>query len=502
VLLSDIVAYKARGMPDQPALVFGGRSTTYAQLLERIHRVANAFGAVVERGDRVAILAENCPEYVECYYGIPKAGIALTLINYRLHPREMAWILQNSGARVLIVEPPYLDAIKGVRADIPGVERFVVIGDDYENMVQAAPSSEPDVGTEDTDLAWLLYTSGTTGLPKGAMLTHRNLVTAVANSCIAWSTAEMTAVFPFPLYHVAGYVVPIIHMVGGTLVLMRAYDPVGLLREVQDNRATDITGAPTMLNMLVQHPDFDRYDVSSVRRIGYGAAPMPAEVVRAVMAKFPAAEFQTGFGMTELGGNVMYFSDADHKRALVANPQLLTSVGKPMPLSTIRVVDDQLCDVGPNEIGELVIQGDQVTSGYWQNPEATKEAFAGGWFHSGDLAKLDEDGYLYIVDRKKDMIISGGENVYSREVEEVIYEHPAVAEVAVIGLPDMTWGENVTAVVTLRKGMEASEEELIEFCRARLASYKKPKAVFFVDELPKNPSGKILKRELRARYAG
>jgi acyl-CoA synthetase (AMP-forming)/AMP-acid ligase II len=316
-------------------------------------------------------------------------------------------------------------------------------------------------------------------------------------AAVATGGRDEVTLFPWPLCHVAGYVFPICHLTGTPVVLMRAYEPDSFLAHIARYRVTSASLAPTMMNMLLDNPKIDDYDLSSIRRLGYGAAPMPLEVLRRAMDRFPGAGFGTGFGMTELAGNVFSLPDEAHRAALAGDASVLQSVGQQMPLASVRIVDDDMNDVAVGEVGELVVWGDQVTMGYWGNPDATPEAFAGGWFHSGDLAKWDAAGNCYIVDRKKDMIITGGENVYSREVEEVLYKHPAVAEAAIVGEPDITWGENVVAVIQRRPGADASEDELIAFCKDNLASYKKPKRVVFVDELPRNAAGKILKRELR-----
>jgi acyl-CoA synthetase (AMP-forming)/AMP-acid ligase II len=348
-------------------------------------------------------------------------------------------------------------------------------------------------------MCWLLYTSGTTGLPKGAMLSHRNLMASVMNSMAGWEQfpGEEMNLFTFPLFHVAGYVMPMYHLRSQPMVLLRAFDPETLLKNVENYRVTNTAMAPTMLAMLLEDPKTDNYDLSSVRRFGYGASSMPAEVLRRARAKWPHIGFSTGFGMTELSGNVMFMGRADHERAAEEGLEILRSVGRQMPLARVRVVDENENDCPPDVAGEIVIKGDQVLTGYWRNPEATEKSFVDGWFHSGDVGRWDKEGYLYIVDRKKDMILTGGENVYPREVEEVLYEHPAVVEAAVVGSPDPKWGEKVVAVVCLREDGSATEAELIEFCRERIASYKKPKHVVFIDALPKNASGKVLKRELR-----
>ena len=508
MLLSDVPAIAAHHAPDRDAIRFEDRTITYAELRDRCWRLSNALIQLTEPGDRAAILAENCPEYVECYYGVPGAGLALTLLNYRLSARELAYIIGNAEPRVLFVEPKYLPTIREIRGQMPSVEQIVLIGggaaDDaiaYDAFVATGAPVEPTRKPREEDLCWLLYTSGTTGLPKGAMLSHRNLMAAVVNSMCAWDAGtDDVCLFTFPQFHVAGYVMPMYHLRTYPVVLLRSFDVETLLGSIEAHGITSTAMAPTMIAMLLEDPIGERFDLSSLRRIGYGASAMPAEVLKRARRRWPGVAFSTGFGMTELAGNVMFLSPADHDCAADQGLPILRSVGRQMPLARVRVVDDEGRDVGPDQPGEIVVKGDQVLMGYWKNPDATKGSFfEGGWFRSGDVGRWDADGYLYIVDRKKDMILTGGENVYPREVEEVLYEHPAVVEAAVVGAPDAKWGEKVVAVVCRRSDVEA--EELIAFCRARIASYKKPRHVVFIDALPKNASGKVLKRELRDRLA-
>jgi acyl-CoA synthetase (AMP-forming)/AMP-acid ligase II len=307
--------------------------------------------------------------------------------------------------------------------------------------------------------------------------------------------------FTFPQFHVAGYVMPLYHLRGYPVVLMRNFDPATLLAAVERHGCTNTAMAPTMVAMLLEDPNTDRYDLSSLRRLGYGASAMPAEVLRLARARWPNIGFSTGFGMTELSGNVMSLSKADHDRAAEAGLPILGSVGRQMPLARVRVVDDAGVDCPPGQPGEIWVKGDQVLTGYWRNPDATASSFHDGWFKTGDVGRWDEEGYLYIVDRKKDMILTGGENVYPREVEEVLYRHPAVVEAAVLGAPDPKWGEKVVAVVCVREGHEVTGADIIAFCREEIAGYKKPKHVIFIEALPKNASGKVLKRELRDQIA-
>jgi acyl-CoA synthetase (AMP-forming)/AMP-acid ligase II len=506
MLLSDIVRLNGRKMPDRVAVVAGDREVTFGELRDRAWQVANAMRELASPGDRIGILAENLPEYVECYYGVPAAGMALTFLNYRLHPREWTWILNNADASVLIVEEKFVDLIEPFLPEMASMRHIVVIGDgrgrpSFADVVGAASSDEPPRDVDEDSTAWLLYTSGTTGFPKGAMLTHRNLTVACIESVIEYEPQpDERNLVAFPLCHVSGYSVPLTHLRGGRVVLNPMFEPELWMQMVDKHQITGTAMAPTMLNMILMHPKVNEYSLASLRGIGYGAAAMPVEVLRTAIERFGPIVY-SGFGMTELGGNVLTFPKSAHVRAINGEEHLLASCGTPMCLADVKVVDDDMNECPPGVVGEIVIRGDQVLKGYFRNDEGTTKAFQGGWFHTGDMARRDEEGFFYIVDRMKDMIITGGENVYSREVEEALYTHPSVAEAAVVGLPDAVWGENVTAVVVLRPDTTATEAEIIATAKDRLAGYKKPKKVIFVEELPKTVSGKIIKRELRDRYA-
>jgi acyl-CoA synthetase (AMP-forming)/AMP-acid ligase II len=508
MLLSDVPVLAAHHAPDTPAIIFRDERITYGALRDRCWRLANALIAVTEPGDRVAILAENCPEYVDCYYGVPAAGLALTLLNYRLAPRELAYIIGDSAPRILVTEVKYLPAIKSIQDRIPSVERLLLIDGEAEEAISFAAfrdqgeAVEPSRRPNEDDLCWLLYTSGTTGLPKGAMLSHRNLVAGVLNSMTAWEIgAQEVCMFTFPMFHVAGYIMPMHHLRAFPVVLLRAFDPATLLATVREHGVTNTAMAPTMVAMLLEDPRTDDADIASLRRLSYGAAAMPGEVLRKARVRWPGIGFSTGFGLTELSGNVMTMGRVDHDRAAAADLEILRSVGRQMPLARVRVVDEAGQDTPPGVPGEILVKGDQVLSGYWRNPEATASSFTDGWFHTGDVGRWDADGYLYIVDRKKDMILTGGENVYPREVEEVLYRHPAVVDAAVIGAPDVKWGEMVVAVIVARAGHAVTGADLVAFCRTEIAGYKRPRRVAFIDVLPRNASGKVLKRELRDRIA-
>ena len=511
MLLGDIVRLNAAKTPDRVAVIDAKteRQLTFGTLNERMNRLANALSELARPGDRIGILAENIPEFVEAYYGVPDAGMALTFLNYRLNPKEWAWILNNAEAQVLIVQDKFLDQIRPQLDNMPTVQHVVVIDGvgeggftDYNDFVSSGAATRPEVVADEDDTAWLIYTSGTTGFPKGAMLTHRNLVVAALESVIEYlPVPDERALIAFPLCHVAGYAVTVNLLRGGMVVMMPAFEPELWMQIVERYGITGTTMAPTMMNMLLQHPKIDEYNLDSLTGIGYGAAAMPVEVLKAAIDRFGPIVY-SGFGMTELGGNVLTHPKEVHVRAVEGDEYLLAACGKPMCLAEVIVANENLDECPPGEVGEILVRGDQVLKGYFRNEEGTEAAFAGGWFHTGDMAKRDEEGFFYIVDRMKDMILTGGENVYSREVEEAIYAHPAVSEAAVVGLPDPTWGESVTAIVVLRNGMTATEDEIIATCRDRLAGFKKPRRVVFADEIPKNVSGKILKRELRESLAG
>ena len=506
MLIADIVRWHGNKTPDRTALRWDDQSMTYGELLTRVNRVANAVAALGSAGDRVGILAENLPEYVESYYGVPDAGMALNFLNYRLHPKEWAWILNNAEASILLVQDKFLEAIEPHLATVPTLKHVIVIGTSngnhptYADLVGSASPDRIDRQVDEDAMAWLIYTSGTTGFPKGAMLSHRNLSVGIMNAVIEYEIrSDEVDLVAFPLCHVSGWFVPVHHFRGGTVVLCQMFEAELWMQLVQQHRVTNTALAPTMLNMVLEHPKCNDYDLSSLRGLLYGAAAMPVEVLRRGIERLGPVVY-SGFGMTELSGNVLTFPKEDHVRAINGEEHLLLSCGKPMVMAEVKVVDEDGTECPPGVVGEIVVRGEQTLTGYFRNEEGTAKAFEGGWFHSGDMARRDEEGFFYIVDRMKDMIITGGENVYSREVEEVLYKHPAVSEAAVIGLPDPKWGENVTAVIVLKPGTTATEAEIIAAVKDHLAGYKKPKRVFFIDEMPKTVSGKLVKKDLRERF--
>jgi fatty-acyl-CoA synthase len=488
-----------------------GRTFTYAQFDERANRLASFLKEVlgIERGDRVSILAQNSSDYYEVLFACGKMGAILNTLNWRLAVPEMEFILTDCAPRVLIYEEAFAEAVDALRPGI-GCEFYIVMGEDapdgertYEDALLAGdPAGVPLPQLSYTDTWAILYTSGTTGRPKGAQVTYGNFFyNAVGMGAAIDLTAEDVNLNVLPTFHAGGlglYAGPILHA-GGTLVVMRAFDPQQFLRLIEEWHVTKLLLVPSIYLMLSQVPDLDEYDLSSMKHWGSGGSSLPPSLVREYAKR--GIIIQQGFGMTETGPTVFIIDKENAVRKA-------GSVGKPVLHTDVCIMDRGGNLLGPNEVGELCIRGGNVTSGYWNRPEATAEALVehpvpgGRWLHSGDAAMYDEEGFYYIVDRWKDMFISGGENVYPAEVENVIYHHPAVAEVAVIGVPHPKWQEVGRAVVVVKEGQTITEEEVIEFCRGKLARYKIPKSAVFVEALPRTAAGKVLKRELRETYGG
>ncbi|WP_067674321.1 long-chain-fatty-acid--CoA ligase [Nocardia miyunensis] len=506
MLIGDIVEYGARKHPERIALRFEAEQVTYGQLRDRCRRLANALLGVASPGDRIAILSSNCTQYMDCYYGVPMAGMALTILNVRLHPDQIVTLLEHSEARVLIIAPEFAEVVDRIRDRIPSVTTVVSTGTapgaiGWDEFLSGASADVPEHTPSPDDPGWLVYTSGTTGAPKGVLISHRNLLAGVTSSALQWEVPEETVfLFCFPLCHIGGYVVMINHLLGCTVGILRSYDNATFLRLVDEWQVTQTGLAPTMINFLLQDPELDKHSLDTLQAVGYGSSAIPAAVLRAGLERF-GCDFYQGMGMTELAGNVLHLDEDAHRRAANGETGLLASAGKPMRLADIRIVDDEFADVPTGQVGEMIVRGDQVMVGYWKDPEATAEAFTDGWFHTGDLVRQDEEGFVYIVDRKKDLIISGGENVASLTVEQALYRQPGVAEAAAIGVRDDTWGEVVCAVIVLRENASATSDDIITGCREHLGGFQVPRRVEFVDALPKNVTGKILKRELRQQFS-
>ncbi len=492
------LSHRARLTPDREALVDGGRRFTYGQLDRRVQRLAAAlrdrYG--VGRHDRIATLTMNCAEWVELFFATARIGAILVPLNWRLAPPELDYQLRDSAARALFVGPEHNELADRLAADLP-LEARLEIGPAYEALLESDAGATPLVDQQAAfdDPHLILYTSGTTGRPKGAVLTHANTFWNCVNvGAAAGLTERDTSLTLLPLFHSGGiglYTIPTLHA-GGRVVVLRAFEPGQVCALAHQEQVTLIFGVPAIWLELLKRPDFTAANYPTIRSLASGGAPCPTTVIDQLAER--GFTLLQGYGLTETAPGGTLISREDWRRKA-------GTVGKAMLHVELRVVDEAGRDAAANQVGEVWFRGPNLFAGYWNRPEATVEAFTSdGWFRSGDLGRLDEEGFLTLVDRMKDMIISGGENIYSAEVEDALFAHPAVAEVAVIGVPDRQWGEAVRAIVASRAGVITSAEELIEHCRGRLARYKVPKSVVFVDALPRNASGKVLKVELRDRY--
>jgi long-chain acyl-CoA synthetase len=505
-VLGDIVKDNAQRYADKTAFMCEGTRYTFKQVNQRTSSLINALADLgVSKGDRVGILAYNCPQYFEVF-GLAKAGRVCVPLNYRSVGRELAYLINDSEINTLIVESAFIDVIGSISRELDGVRNLICLDAVLENMmsygqlVGSYPPDEPADVVEADDPCVLFYTSGTTGRPKGAVHTHRSMVAeAKLPHRNLSSTDVVLCVMPF--FHVGGSAAHLIpaFAVGASVVIHKRFDESLVLQAIDGEKVTYMFLVPTMIIRLLEHPDLSQYDLSSLHTLAYTGAPMPIEALRRGIELLGEVFFQE-FGQTETL-NMTVFRREEFK--LEGSPKELKrmeSAGRPQGEDELRIVDDHDRDVPIGEVGEIIARSDRIMKEYWRSPEETAKTMKNGWIHTGDVGRMDEDGYIYLVDRKKDMIISGGENIYSREVEEVLYMHPAVLEAAVVGVPDEEWGESVKALVVLKEGATASEEEIIEFCKEHLASYKKPRSVEFRGSLPKTGSGKIKKNEIREAY--
>jgi len=495
--------------PRAKAIVVGDRQWTWSEVIERVSRTAGMMRNVgLQSGDRVAILSLNNAQYFKLLFAVPWAGGSVVPLNTRLIASEIDYILEDSGASVLFVDKTFAPMLKSLKA--AGRMRAVVQFDadrevdgvlPFEAAMLSAPSIDDALRGGD-DLAGIYYTGGTTGRPKGVMLSHGNLVANATNVmiCLGYDRDTNYLHAP-PMFHLAdGCSTFGVTMQGGSHVFMPRFDPLQFLEIVQRERVTDVTLVPTMINMFLSHSRFSEFDLSSFKRIYFGAAPMPDGLLRRALSTLPDVKFQQAWGMTELSPIA---TTMDPRFSVLDGPNAgrLRSCGQAVPTVEVRISDPDGNEVPRGEVGEVVVRGPTVMQGYWNQPEATAAALRNGWMHSGDAGVMDEDGFLYIVDRLKDMIVTGAENVYSAEVENAISLLAEVAEVAVIGIPDDTWGEAVHAIVVPRAGCEMTAEMVIAHCRNHIAGYKTPRSIEIRETpLPLSAAGKILKTELRAPY--
>ena len=503
--LGDIPRKSSIARPEAEAVVFEDVRLTHQQLNRRVNALGNALKSLgVAGADRLTVLAENTHKYLEIYFAAGKLGISVTPLNFRLSDQEVIHIVNDSEATVFFAADGYEDRAMNLKDQVGRISHWIAMDNPtdgflfYEDLIAGAGVEEPGPDPDENAMAILMYTGGTTGLPKGVMMSHRNIMTAVIASLIGSGfTWEDSTCFVLPLFHVSFWPALCLLMAGGKVVINRKPDLNGILKLIQDEKCTHINAVPTIYGWMLQFADVDAYDLSSLRSITYAGSPFPPEVLKQCIKTF-GDKFGQGYGMTEaLGGTML--SDKDHVLE-GERSRLLASAGKEGLCSEVRVFNqnDEPATVG--EIGEVVIRGKHVMMGYWKNPELTAEVLRGGWYHTGDMGYLDDEGYLFLVDRKADMIVTGGENVYPKETEDALYEHPAVAMAAVVSAPDEKWGERVQAVVVLKPDQSATEEELIAHCKERLAGYKCPKAVAFWDNIPTTPIGKILRKDVKMTF--
>jgi long-chain acyl-CoA synthetase len=507
---ADIIYRNALLYPNQEAFVYGDTRITFSEFNTRVNKLIYALhGMDAKKGDVLGILSWSCLQFVEVYGAAMKGGFIASPFNPRLQTNELEYIINYSEANTLFVGPELVEMANSLRPRLPKVRNFISLEGSapdmiaYQDLLESYPGQEPDAQVDEDDPVCIIYTSGTTGVPRGALYTQRRFVEDAKTLVIDMGLQPGDKrVQITPLFHIAGNT----HFraslyTGGCNIIVKFFDPAAALQIIQNERATHMDFVPTHLVAMLNLPDLNKYDISSMKFLWYGGSPMPLEVLKKGMKIFGPL-FAQGYGQSESGPAISHLSKEDHN--VLDRPkkeqEKLVSAGRPDIGVQVRIVDDEDNDVEPSELGEITVRSKHVMAEYWHKPDDTQANIVNGWLHTGDIGYYDEEGYIYIVDRKKDMIISGGENIYPREVEEILYRHPAVLEAAVIGIPDQYWVERVHAVVTTKKGASTTAEEIIAFCKKNLASYKAPKSVEFVDSLPKNPAGKILKRELREKY--
>ena len=512
---SEFLAISNAIVPDRAAIVFEGNRTTYEQLQNRVNRLANALRDIgIGSGDRIGIVEVNTDAVVETYFASAKVDGVFVPLNFRARADELAFMIQDSAPKVLLAGGRYLDLIDSIAGDLDCVEHYVSLDGErdgwlsYSALIDGADDEEMWPMHDEDDLSVILFTSGTTSFPKGVMLTHNSFASYIL-SHVTPADPELAEsnVLTVPLYHIAGMQAMISAIFGGrTLAIQRQFEPRDWMRIVEEERVDRAMMVPTMLKMLMDHEDFHKRDLSSLSVITYGAAPMPVEVIRRAIVEFPGVQFINAFGQTETAATITMLPPDDHvltgsEEEIERKLKRLTSIGKPLEDVEVRIVDEDAHDTPVGEVGEIVARGQRLMKGYWGQESQTAETIKDGWLYTGDLGYWDDDGYIFLAGRARDFIKRGGEMISPEEVEQVLHSHPAIEEAAIIGVEDIDWGERVRAVVVATQGHVVDEADVIEYCRQRLASYKKPESVVVVDELPRNPMGKVLKRTLKEEFS-
>ncbi len=509
--LGTILSCAAGHFKDRCAVTYAGKARSYTEIDDSSNRLANGLlNLGIKKGDRVAIVCDNSTEYIEVDFALYKSGIVRVAINPLLSAGEIAHIINDSGANSVVVSPRLSNLVSSIKSRLPDVKNYICITEAHEGMIEyhkfikAQDASPPKILVNEDDLSMLFYTGGTTGAPKGAMHTHESIINVVTNLQTDYLhlTQSDIVLAGGSLAHANGFRAILCFLEGSKFIIPERFVPEEILQMIKKEKVTVLNTVPTTLIRLCDYlrQSDKKYDLDSLRLITYGAAPMPVDKLKEALETFGSRLAQS-YGQAEALMAITHLTVAEH---VLQGPEKevrrLASAGRPYTTVEVRILSERGEDVKPAEVGEVIVKGKIAMKGYWNNPEATAETIKDGWVYTGDLGTTDDEGYIYLVDRKKDMIISGGYNIYAREVEEVLYTHPAIAEAAIIGVPDEEWGESVKALVVLAPGMSATEQELIQFCRERLASYKKPKSVDFVPELPKTSVAKIDKKKLRAPY--
>ncbi len=513
---TDFLSIATAICPDRDAIVFDEKRWTYSQTSERVNRLSNALTRLgMKKGDRLAILQVNCPEIIESYFATAKLGGIFVPLSFRAKTDELSYMLTNAEAKILLVGKRYLDMARAMLPDLPVIEQCICLDNEetgmpfYGDMVDGSPADEVLCDVGDEDITILIYTAGTTGRPKGVPLRHDAFVSYVlGNVEPASPDTEERNLLTVPLYHVAGIQGMLSAIYGGrTLVMMRQFEVKEWLETAQRERATRAMLVPTMLKTIIDYPDFMKYDLSNLKVITYGASSMPFEVISKAIKVMPGVKFINAFGQTETASTITALDSEDHliegteeekKKKL---KRLASSIGRPLPDVQVRILDEEGKELPRGQVGDIVAKGSRIMKGYWHDEQKTARAFTpDGWLITGDRGWMDEDGYIFLAGRADDMIIRGGENISPEEVEDVLHSHPKVEEAAVIGVTDLEWGQQPMAVCVLKKGETTTEEEIIEYCHSKLASFKRPRSVVFVDSLPRNPIGKVLRKALREQY--
>ncbi len=498
--------------PDNIALIEGDRQYNFRELGDRAYRMGNALLALgLKKGDRVAVLSHNSMESAESYFNIPNAGLVLVMLNFRLAPPEILTILSDAKVSAIIVNEAFLDSIEKIIDSLGFVNAYILIGEKacpdgwhrYEDLINQAPPHEPAVDVTEKDLAALMYTSGTTGVPKGCIATHGNFYHVGESMAHELNMdREDTGIVSTPLFHVSGEVILMNGFYSSTpTIIMPKWDVEEFMRLVEKHKITTGVLATPMLLYLVESPQKDLYHLDSLKKVLFAGAPVTSEIFKKALEKFGNI-FVHGFGATEALGSICILKTEAVSKALAeGKTEIFNSCGQTYAGMETAVVDDFDTPVSPGNIGEIRVRGLSLTMGYWSKEQETREAFRNGWYYTGDLCKIDEQGFMYIVGRKKDVIITGAENVFPTEVENVLCKHPAIKQAAVIGKEDVKWGEMVIAIVVTRSDQRLTENDIISFCKERIAGYKVPKKVFFVDKLPISASGKLIKSKLIEQFA-